>query len=136
MCYEITNHKFGIALIGITLLLIAFNLWLAAEFPFYIGNCGESPVGIYQFQLVDYEITDYGSEGSINVMEEHGNFYDGLLIALGKDYVYRIGHYEYPFERDTAGVMVFFSYMALLVINAIFLVLSLVVIFKKIVNRK
>jgi len=136
MFWKTTNRKFKIILIGITLLLAATNSWLSIEFPFFIGYISETPLGIYRFRLVSYEVTDYGSEGNAGVIEEQGGFLNGIVVALGKDFIYQADHYEYPLRRDAFGIVFFFSYLASLAVNVVLLVVSLVFIGKKAVNSE
>ena len=136
MSWKITIRKFKAILVIITLLLTATNSWLSMKFPFFIGYFSENPLGIYRFRLVSYEVTDYGSQGNVGVIEEFGNFYDGILIALGKDFIYRTDRYEYPLRRDVIGIIIFFSYLASLVVNTVLLVAILMIIKKQLVKSE
>ncbi len=116
MSWKITNKKI-VFTISLALLLLVANSWLTLRHPFFIGFISERPLGVYQFRLVSYEVTDYGSRGSVAVDEDFGNLYTAVSVVLGKDFVYRAGSYQYPFKRDSAGTLIFFAYLLSLVVN-------------------
>lgn len=135
MSWKITSHKCKAILITITLLLTTTNSWLSMECPFFLGFVSESPVAIYRFRFVCCEISDYGSEGSVHVMEDFGNFCEGILIALGKEFIYRAGRYEYLLKRDYTGIVIFFLYLISLAVNIALLVMSPTIVRKISVRR-
>ncbi|MCF6347880.1 MAG: hypothetical protein L3J20_06230 [Flavobacteriaceae bacterium] len=114
-----------IFVIGLTLLLVMANTWLTVRYPFFIGYVSERPLGLYQLRLVSYEVTDYGSRGSVGVDEDFGNLYAGVLVAFGKDFIYRTESYQYPFKRDIVGIIIFYIYLLSLVMNILFFILLL-----------
>lgn len=43
-----------------------------------IGWKGENPVGYYRFQVVTYQMTDYGHRNNVGIIDVLGNSYDFL----------------------------------------------------------
>lgn len=65
---------------------LGFLIW-TYFIPWYIlwdsPQCGESPIGFYKFQIVPYELTDYGG-AEIQAGQPLGGYLDFLKFYLGK----------------------------------------------------
>lgn len=60
------------------LALAAFVAWTSWT-PWFLGWEGESPLGFYRLELVEYEIVDYGGNGTVWV----GRRFGGPLELIG-----------------------------------------------------
>jgi hypothetical protein len=66
----------------LVLLISLFFIW-SWRYPINIGWKGEMPVGYYRFQVVTYQIADYGHKNNVGFFDVLGNSYDFFAHILG-----------------------------------------------------
>lgn len=63
--------------------LFALTFHTPLEMVFDTDNCGESPIGFYQLQVLPFELTDYGGSGRVQAGDPIGGVWDFVMFYFG-----------------------------------------------------